>query len=630
MGFNLFDRPHRLAVDHFQLRAERLGARGALLIDDLFARRQVRVELVLHRVRDRDGEGLNAWRRRRGRLIRIHLLRTDADDGLLRSLGLLGGDGRLAGRLAVLNLLRRGDQLFALFALLVDGLLACRQRVVEDDLSLEGDLAGLGGGQRLVSDGRAVLNERVHRILGLLIIRGHRCVAALGREVSGERLLTQHALGDNLDLTRLQFRVRFDHGVERHRRRPGHLLRSLIRLRADSDDLFSRLFQDLLGGGRLAVRLAVLNRLRDRDLLRARLAFLGNLLLARRQGRVVDDTGRERDLGLNRVHGLAGGLGAHADDLLSRLLGALRGDGRVTGGLAVDKLLRGSGDLIAELALLIDDLLALCEGVIEDDLGGERNRLVGLGHQLVSTETRAVLDDALDRFLGVLIFNNVSLVALSGELGGVGLLALLALLDNLGLTRGQVRVFTHLGRVRDRERPGHILGALGWLGADDDDLVGRGCGLLPGAVLVLLLLARRALGLNLVLAGWDGVVELVLDVERKLACRNVDDVHHSLGGVRRTVFVGHGDGDLDLGARFRVRWCGCGDLAIVVDGRGPAIRNGAQLVRVFLSHFDVVRILEVNRQRCRTTRVNRFLRVGRIGFPVVGEVHHGGHGDLRG
>ena len=46
--------------------------------------------------------------------------------------------------------------------------------------------------------------------------------------------------------------------------------------------------------------------------------------------------------------------------------------------------------------------------------------------------------------------------------------------------------------------------------------------------------------------------------------------------------------------------------------------------------MDVLRLFESHRQLRGSTRVNRFLRIGRIGFPIVGQVHHGGDRRQRG
>ena len=291
----------------------------------------------------------------------------------------------------------------------------------------------------------------------------------------------------------------------------------------------------------------------------------------------------------------AHGLRANTDDLLDWLLGALSGHLRVTGRLAVHNLLSRSFDLSSELTLLINDLLTLFQGVVEDNFSLKWNRLLGLGHQFRWLHTRTVLNNASNRFLGGLLLGYLSLVALGGEVSSKSLLTVFAFLDNPDFTRCQVRVLANLGRVRNRNRPSYSLGAFAFsnLGSDDDDLINRRLGLLPLAVLGHLFLARNALGFNLVLAGRNGVVVLVLDLERDLTRRNVDNVNHSVSGIRRAVLVGHGDRNLDLVTRLRIRRGGCGDLAIVVNTDSPTSRNFAQLVWVVLGDVYVIRLVEV-------------------------------------
>ena len=279
---------------------------------------------------------------------------------------------------------------------------------------------------------------------------------------------------------------------------------------------------------------------------------------------------------------------------------------------------------------MVDDLFAGRQGVIKDNLGLERNRLLGLSHQLARSQTRTVLDDALDGFLGGLFLDYLSLVALCGELGGELLLAILTFLDNLGFTRLQVRVLANLGRERNRDRPRHVLRALSRLGADEHDLVDRLLGAFPGAVLLLFLRARLTCGFSPVFTGRDGGVVLVLDLERNFARRYVDDVHYRLSRVGGSVFIGHGYWDFDLRTRLGVCRCGRADLAVVVDGNGPTSRNLAQFVGVVLGNVDVVRLVELHRQCCGVTRVDRLFRVCRIRLPVVGQLHHCGDGRLRG
>ena len=135
--------------------------------------------------------------------------------------------------------------------------------------------------------------------------------------------------------------------------------------------------------------------------------------------------------------------------------------------------------------------------------------------------------------------------------------------------------------------------------------------------------------MNLVLAGRDGVVVLVLNVERNFARRNVNNVHNTVSGIRGAILVGHSNRNLDLVTWLGILRCGCGDLAIVINADIPTCRNLTQLVGVVLCNVDVVRLLNRHRQFRSVTRVDRFLGVGWIGLPFVGQLHHGGHGHLR-
>ena len=556
-------------------------------------------------------------------------LRTDADDCVGRLLGALSGHGRVAGRLTVNDLLSGSYKLSTQLALLIDNLLTSLQIRIEDDLGLERNrLLQLGHNLAVISL-RAVLDDLLNRLLRHLLGGVHRGGVVLCSEVGGEFLLAVFTLLNNLHLTRLQLRVHPHDRVVRKRRSPRCLVGRLSRFGADSDDLLHRLLDDLLGDLRVA-RLGVDDVSLDRHLLLARLTFLSDLGLARLQARVVDDLHIVRNLSLNRLSVRAGGLGANADLLRCWFLGALRGHGRVAGRLTVDNLLGRGHNLGSELALLVDDLLAGRQVGIKLNLGLKRNRLLSLGHQLARSKARTIFNDALDRLLGSLFLNYLGLVALGGELSGVGLLTVLAFLNNSGFTRLQLRVLANLSRVRDRHRPGHVLGALGRLGADNDNFIDRLRGAFPATVLVLLLRARLAFGLNPVLAGGDGVVVLVLDVERNLARRNVNNVHHSVSGIRRAVLVGHGNRNLDLVTWLRILRCGCGDLAIVVNADVPTGRNITQLVWVFLSDVDVLRLVESDRQRSGLARVHRLNRVSRLRLPIVCQLHHGGNRHLRG
>ena len=427
---------------------------------------------------------------------------------------------------------------------------------------------------------------------------------------------------DNLGLTRLQVWVHTNLNLERSLFSPLDSCGSRLALGADLDDLFDRLSNAL--GFSLRIRdLRVLDGLGCRDLVLAQLSFLNSLLLTGFHRVVKDDLGLERDgyLVLSGVSAL--GLGTNADDLLGRLLSAFRGYDRVAGRLAVHELLSRSLNLSTKFTLLVNNLLASLEGVVKNNLGLERNRFLGLGYQLARGQTRTILDDARLGFLSGFFLDYLSLGALGGELRSVGLLAILTFLENPGFTRLQLRVLANLGRVRNRNLPGHILGALGRLRADNNDLVDRSLGRLPSSVPGHLLLARHALGFNLVGASRDGVIVLVLDVERNLTRRNIDNVYYSLSDVLGTVFISNCDRNFDQCTRLSVCRCSCGDLAIVVNGDGPPSRNSAQLVGVFLRDIDGFRLVEINWQRCGTTRINRLFWVRRIRLPIVGQLHDG-------
>ena len=498
------------------------------------------------------------------------VLGANTDDLLNRLLGALSRHFRVTRRLAVHDLLSRSHNLGTKFTLLINLLLTFFQGVVKDDLSLERDRLLNLGHHRGVFSRRAVLDDLLDRILSLLLLDVRGAFVALGSEVSGVGLLARNALLDDLDLTRLQLRVRAGLNLEWNLGSPGDLRRRLGWLRADLNHLINRLLGDLLSDLRIA-RLGIGDITLDSHRLLTRNTLGYNLRLTGRHVRIELDLHTERNLRLDRLSGGAGGLGTDADDLLDRFLGALSGHGRVARGLAVHDLLSRSHNLGTQLALLINLLLTFFQGVVKHDLSLERDRLLGLGHQLARSKARAVLDDSLDRFLGCLFLGYLSLITRSGELGRVGLLTVLSLLNNPGLTRLQLRVLANLGRERNRNRPRDVLGGLGRLGADDDYLVNRILGPLPAAVLVLLLRAGLAFSFYLVGTSRDGVVVLVLDVERNFAGRNVDNVHHGVSGVGGSVFVGHGHRNLDLVTRLRIRRCGCGDLTIVINGSLPPL-----------------------------------------------------------
>ena len=469
-------------------------------------------------------------------------LGTDADDGVNRFLGALSGHGRLAIRLTVLDLLSRRHNLRTELTLLINNLLTGFEGVVEDDFGLERNrLLHLRHHSGVLSR-RAVLDDLVDRVLRLLLLRGHRRLVTRGGEVSGEGLLARHALLDDLDLTRLEFRVRAGLNLERNLRSPGYLRRSLRRFRADLDDLINRLLSDLLFDGGLTIRLGVGHFLSHRGGLLARLTLGYDLEGASRQVRIKLDLHTKRNLRLNRLLDLTGGLSANADDLLDRLLGALSRHGRIAIRLAALDLLRRGHNLGTSLTLLINLLFAFLEGVVEDDLGLERNRLLHLGHHSGVLSSRAVLDDLLDRILRLLLLRgHRRLVTRGGEVSGEGLLARHALLDDLDLTRLEFRVRAGLNLERNLRSPGHLLGRLRRFRANLDHLINRLLSdlLLDGSFTVRLgvgdllghgnrLLTRLTLGYDLGGASRQVRVEFDLHTKRNLRLNSLRDLFNSV------------------------------------------------------------------------------------------------------
>ena len=633
----------RLGVSDLLGHRDGLLARLALGDNLRGASRQVRIELDLHTERN----------------LRLNVLLgltgglgANADLRVLRGLGLLSGHGRLAVRLAVLDLLGRGHNLGTKLTLLIDDLLTLLEGVIEDDFGLKRNRLLNLGHHRGVLGRRTVLDDLADWVLGLLLLRRDRCLVTLGREVSGVGLLTRNTFLNNLDLTRLQLRVRTSLDVERDLSLPLNLFGSLRRLGADGNDLIYRLLGDLFSDLRIA-RLGVGDITLDGHRLLARLTLGGHLGLTGRHVRVVLNDDLVWRLSLIGLGVLTSGLGTDADLGLLRGLGLLDVDARLAVRLAVLDLLGGGNGLLTRNALFVDNLLAGLEGVVVNVLDLERDLLGLLAGQLLIRDARADLDDASDRFLGGFFLSNLSFRTLGGELSGVGLLAVLAFLDNLHLARLELWVLANLSRVRNRERPLDVLGTLGRLGADDNDLVRRLRGALPGSVLVHLLCARHTLGLNLVGASRDGVVVLVLNIERNLTLRDVDDVDRRGGVVLRAVFIGHDDWNVDLVARLRSFRRGGDDVALVIQANDPvavcrlhlvgrvaelvvltrglkalALRiNSERLVRI---EVDVCRLLDANRRGRRTTRVDRLRRNNRLRFPAIGQLHHGADRGLGG
>ena len=508
-------------------------ARLALLDSLLSAGRQGVIELNLGLERNFD-LGLSG--------VRALSLGTHTDDRVGRLLGALRGDGRVTRRLAVDDLLRRSHDLGAVLALLVDDLLASLQRIIKDDFRLERDWLLSLGDNRGVLSLRAVLDDFLDRFLGGFALSKVGLITNR-TEDGGEGLFAVLALLNNAGLTGSEVRVYAHRGAVGHRNGPLGLLSILSGLDANLDDLIDGLFGDLLLDRGFAIRLRVGDLLGHRDGLLARLALGDGLRLARRHRRVKLDLHTERHLSLNRLRGLTRCHCANSDDLLDRFFRALSRHFRVTRRLAVHDLLRRSHDLGAGLTLLVDLLFTLLEGVVEDDLGLERHRLLRLGHHGGVLSSRAVFDDLVDRVLGLLLFRgHRCLVARGREISGVGLLARDALLDDLDLTRLQIRVRAGLNLERNLGSPGDLLGCRRRLGADLDDLIDGLLGdlLLHGGFAIGLrvgdllrhgdgLLTGLTLGHRLRCASRHVRVKLDLHTERNLGLNRIGGLTGRLG-----------------------------------------------------------------------------------------------------
>ena len=302
---------------------------------------------------------------------------------------------------------------------------------------------------------------------------------------------------DDLDLARLQFRVRTGLNLERNLSSPGDLRGCLGWLGADLDDLINRLLGDLLLDGGLAIRLRVGDLLGDRDGLLTRLALGDSLRGTCRHARVKLDLHAERNLSLNCLGGLTCGLGANTDDCILLLCDRRSSHNRVAGRLTVDKLLRRGELLHPDDTLGIDDLFANRQSVIRNNLRLKRDLAFGRRHKVLVLKTRTVFDDLLDRLLVILSINDIGLVTDRAELRGELTLTVLALLHNLGLTRCKGRVRTHLRAVRNRYRPRDILAVLSRLDADLHYLVNSRLRGFPRAVAKLLLRTSLALSHDL-------------------------------------------------------------------------------------------------------------------------------------
>ena len=383
------------------------------------------------------------------------------------------------------------------------------------------------------------LLDRVADLLGGVLLGD---LTVFGVDLDGVLDLALLAFLDNLGLTRLQVRVNAYLDFKRSLFRPLDGCRGRLTLSTDLDDLLDRLGHTL-GFGLGVHNLRVLDGQGRGDLVLTELAFLDSFLLSGFQVLVEDDLSLERHVLLVRGGVSAFSLGADADDLLGRFLGALSGHGRIAVRLAVLDLLSRGHNLGPELALLVNDLLTLFEGVVEDDFGLERNRLLHLRHHSGVLSCRTVLDDLLDRILRLLLLGlNRCLVTLSSEVSREGLLARHALLDDLDLTRLEFRIRAGLNLERNLRSPGHLLGRLRRFRANLDDLINRLLGdlLLNGGFAIRLgvgdllshghrLLTRLALGYNLRGASWQVRIELDLHTERNLSLDRVLDLTGGLG-----------------------------------------------------------------------------------------------------
>ncbi len=589
--------------------------------------------------------------------IRTHSLSADANNLLLWFLGALSSHGWLAGRLAIHNLLSGGHDIDTGLALLFDDLLAFLQGVVKDNLRLERNrLLGLGHHGGVLSS-RAVLDDLVDRILGLLLLRFNRGVVALGREVRGVGLLTRHTLLDNLDLARLQLRVRTGLNFERNLSGPGDLLRCLGRLGADLNDLVHRRFGDLLLHGGFAIRLGVGDLLGNGNRLLARLTLGDSLRRTSRHVRVKLDLYAERNLRLHRLSGLTSSLATNADNLLDRSLSLLLGDYRITGRFTVDKLLLSRNGLFAFFTLLLDDLLASLKGVVIDDLSLERNAVLLGEDQFLILKARAILHDAWLRVLGHgigrgLHRRNATRFERGVELRSNRALASFTLLNDLYFTRLERRVRTHDGVETSSHGPGHLIGSLCRLGTNDDDLIDRSLGLLPIALDILRLCTWNAFGFDLVGALRDGVIELVINVERHLASRGILNVDRCINPIGRTIGVGNRNRNLDRVTRLRGLRCSSNNVAPVVQAHEPVTVcrrdrvcrvaeavgltgcriaiSGSDLVWLILRHGNTFRQLNGERRSNSLARERGLRRVGRIDLKVLSQIHHGGNRSLIG
>ena len=483
---------------------------GLAFLDNLgFARLQLRVDTHFDTERGVLGplDGCGGGR----------ALSTDLDDSLNRFRHTLGLGLRVRD-LRVHDGLSRGHLVLTRLAFLDSFLPSGFQVPVEDDLGFEWHVLDVLTGVSAFGLG-ADLDDVVHRLNANFL-----CSVGL------VDTLTRLTLLNCLDLAGFELRGLDNLDFESNLLGP---FDALGWLGANADDLLYRLFDGLHDW------LTVL----DSHLNDAVLAFLIHDLLVGLKVLVVDDLGGVRQLYLLRLHRRCRVVGTHADDLLGRFLDALSGHGRIAIRLTVLDRLSRRHNLGTKLTFLVNDLLALFEFVIKDNFGLERNRLLNLGHHFGVLGCRAVLDDLVDRILGLLLFRGDScLVARGSEVSSVGLLARDALLDDPDLTRLQLRVRAGLHLERNLGSPGDLLGRLGRLSADLDDLIDGLLGdlLLHGGFAIRLrvgdllrhgdgLLTGLTLGDGLGLASRHLGIELDLHTERNLSLNGPRDLTSGLG-----------------------------------------------------------------------------------------------------
>ena len=308
------------------------------------------------------------------------------------------------------------------------------------------------------------------RVLGLLLLRGHRCLVALNGEVSRVSLFPWHTLLGNLDLAWLQLRVRTGLNLKRNLRLPLDLLRSLGRLGADLDHLIHWLLNNSFGNARFA-RYGVDNITLDCHCLLPWLTLGHSLRRTSRHLRVKLDLHTEWNLRFNSFNALASGLGADADLGVCRCLRLLDSNTRLARRLTIHNFLRRSDNFLTRNTLFLNYLLTRRKRVIVNILDVKRNLLSLRAGQILILNTRTDLNDAWLRILRGLMLSNICLRTLGGELGGISLLTVFTFLHNPSLTRLQLRVLTNLSRERDRNHPRHVLSTFSRLCTNMHNLV---------------------------------------------------------------------------------------------------------------------------------------------------------------